>query len=248
MRAVWAIVPAAGRGRRLGAPEPKQHLPLAGRSVVAHSLDRLRHPRVRACVLVLQADDAEGRRLARERGLLTAEGGAERCCSVLAGLRRLEGLAGAEDWVLVHDAARPCLPRADLDRLLETLEGDPVGGLLAAPVADTLKRGGPEGRVLETVDRRGLWRALTPQLFRYGLLRRALEAVHEDQGKGGDTDGEGAGGGAHGAVTDEASAVERLGHAPRLVEGSPVNLKITTAADLALAEGLLAWLAREGAL
>ncbi|RMD78378.1 MAG: 2-C-methyl-D-erythritol 4-phosphate cytidylyltransferase [Gammaproteobacteria bacterium] len=218
----------------MGAGRPKQHLPLAGRSLLAHSLERLRHPRVRGGVVVLRPGDAEGERLARERGLLTAPGGAERCCSVLAGLRRLEGLAGPADRVLVHDAARPCLPRADLERLLAAAGEDPAGGLLALPVADTLKRAAGE-RVRETVDRRGLWRALTPQLFPYGLLREALEACHAE-------------GRDHGGITDEASAVEALGRAPLLVEGSPANIKVTTPADLALAEALLGWLAAQGAL
>jgi 2-C-methyl-D-erythritol 4-phosphate cytidylyltransferase len=140
---------------------------------------------------------------------------------VLNGLQALAGVIAAEDWVLVHDAARPCLSRELLERLLAELESDPVGGLLAVPVADTLKRAGQDGRVHHTEPREGLWRAQTPQMFRYGLLCQALQAMGTD------------------APTDEAQAVEFLGHAPKLVLGDSHNLKVTYPEDLVMAELIL---------
>ena len=160
--------------------------------------------------------------------LATAAGGAERCDSVLSGLRALA--ADEDDWVLVHDAARPCLAREDLARLVEACRGDDVGGLLAVPVADTLKRSGDDQRVLGTVPRERLWQAQTPQMFRHGVLRAALERALA----AGDRPG------------DEATAMERAGHAPLLVEGSPFNIKITRPADLAFAAEVLASRERSG--
>ena len=153
----------------------------------------------------------------------TCEGGAERAHSVLAGLQALGPEVGDADWVLVHDAARPCLRHADLDRLLLRGRAHPVGALLAAPVRDTLKRAGADGTVVATEPREALWRALTPQLFQRGALTRALQAARA----------------AGAAVTDEASALERLGLAPLLVEGAADNIKVTEPADLALAEFVL---------
>jgi 2-C-methyl-D-erythritol 4-phosphate cytidylyltransferase len=225
----WIVVPAAGASRRVGGAVPKQYLKLRDRTVLEWSLRALlAHADVTGGVVVLADGDTEWSRLPaslRER-LATAPGGAERCDSVLNGLRALQ--AGEEDWVLVHDAARPCLAQDDLSRLIAACRGDATGGLLALPVADTLKRGNEEGRVLGTVAREYLWRAQTPQMFRYGALCAALEAARA----AGETPG------------DEATAMERAGHAPLLVEGSPFNIKITRPADLAFAEAVLA--AREG--
>jgi len=219
----WAVVPAAGVGRRMGAALPKQYLPLAGFSVIVHALNTLlQHPRISGLVVVIGAGDAwwERIRLVSDKPLLQAPGGEERCHSVLNGLQALAAWAAPDDWVLVHDAARPCLPAADLDRLMTALQDDPVGGLLAVPVRDTLKRADPEGRVRATVDRAGLWHALTPQMFRFNLLRDALrEALAR-----------------HLLVTDDAAAMEAAGWAPRLVEGRADNIKITRPEDLALAE------------
>ena len=221
----WAIVPAAGAGRRMGSAIPKQYLPLAGQPVIAHTLDTLlRHPRLAGVVVAISAGDewwpevAAGR--VADKPLLVVTGGAERGHSVLNGLEALREQAHPEDWVLVHDAARPCLSGADLDRLLMELADDPVGGLLAVPVQDTLKQADATGRVAATVDRSQLWRALTPQMFRLGLLRDALRDALAR--------------GLH--VTDEAAAMEAAGFAPRLIEGRADNLKITRPEDLALAE------------
>jgi 2-C-methyl-D-erythritol 4-phosphate cytidylyltransferase len=224
--AFWAVIPAAGVGRRMAADRPKQYLQLAGRTVLEHTLDIfIRHPRITGLALAIGADDPFFGELPvrTDKPLMVVHGGGERCHSVLNALHVLKGQATADDWVLVHDAARPCLSREDLDRLLEALEDDPVGGLLATPVSDTLKRADDSGRVMDTVDRSRLWRAFTPQMFRLGMLTRALESALS----------EGV------LVTDDASAMERAGHAPRLVEGSPANIKITSPADLALAEFFL---------
>jgi 2-C-methyl-D-erythritol 4-phosphate cytidylyltransferase len=228
----WAVVPAAGVGRRMGGPVPKQYLPLAGRPVIEHTLGRLLgHPGIRGVVVVLGPEDGWWPQTAwaADARVIRAPGGAERCHSVLGGLQALAGRAGAGDWVLVHDAARPCLRAADIDRLRTRLAEHPVGGLLGVPVRDTMKRGDPSGAVLETVPREGLWHAFTPQMFRLGMLREAL-----------------AGALARGdLVTDEASAMERAGHRPLLVEGHPDNLKITRPEDLALAEFYLSAAAAE---
>ncbi|HXH01714.1 MAG TPA: 2-C-methyl-D-erythritol 4-phosphate cytidylyltransferase [Candidatus Competibacteraceae bacterium] len=223
----WAVVPAAGVGKRMQAARPKQYLRLAGRTVIEHTLHTLlAHPRIAGVVVAVAADDPywPAQRLAAGKPLLTAPGGTERCHSVANALARLAGLAAADDWVLVHDAARPCLRHEDLDRLLDTLADDAVGGLLAVPVRDTLKQADAAERVTATVDRSRLWHALTPQMFRYGLLRRALDSALA----------------AGILVTDEAAAVEALGLAPRLVEGRADNLKITRPEDLALAEFFMA--------
>jgi 2-C-methyl-D-erythritol 4-phosphate cytidylyltransferase len=224
--AFWAVIPAAGVGRRMAADRPKQYLQLAGRTVLEHTLDIfIHHPRITGLAVAIGADDPFFGELPvrTDKPLMVVHGGGERCHSVLNALHVLKGQAVADDWVLVHDAARPCLSREDLDRLLETLENDPVGGVLATPVSDTLKRSDDSGRVRDTVDRSHLWRAFTPQMFRLGMLTQALESALS----------EGA------LVTDDASAMERAGHPPRLVEGSPTNIKITTPEDLRLAEFFL---------
>ena len=218
--AFWVVIPAAGIGSRMRADRPKQYLQLAGRTILEHTLDCfLDHPRLRGLVLSLAADDPWWPALpcASDLRIQRAEGGTERADSVLSGLLRLLELgAQADDWVLVHDAARPNLARSDLDRLLAELADDPVGGLLAVPARDTLKRAGADGRVVETVDRSLIWQAYTPQMFRFAALHRALA----DALVAGVT------------ITDEASALEWAGQAPRLVEGRADNLKITRPEDL----------------
>ncbi|UNK44157.1 2-C-methyl-D-erythritol 4-phosphate cytidylyltransferase [Luteimonas sp. S4-F44] len=219
---LWAIVPAAGRGTRFGGEVPKQYLEVGGRSVLAHTLACLAgHPGVAGIVLVLAASDAvdldELRAGLGDTPLLRADGGDNRADSVLAGLHALPETVRADDFVLVHDAARPNLAAADLDALLERGRTDPVGAILAAPVRDTLKRAGDDGGIDGTEPRERLWRALTPQLFRRLQLGRALEAAHA----------------AGITVTDEAMAMERQGARPLLVEGRDDNFKITTPADLA---------------
>lgn len=220
----WLVMPAAGSGRRFGGGVPKQYLPLAGATVIEHALAPfMADARCTGIVVARDAADTAFASLpvAASPKLRLVDGGARRCDSVRNGLTAL-AITDAT-WVLVHDAARPCLPRADLDALLTELADHPVGGLLAAPLADTLKQSDVNQLVTGTPSREGLWRALTPQMFRLGLLREALDAAA--------TSGR--------EPTDEAQAVEWLGKASRLVAGSAANLKITTPADLAVAEALL---------
>lgn len=222
----WALIPAAGVGRRFGSALPKQYLELAGQRVIDHVLELLlAHPAISGCVVAL--DDADGYwpegPFADHPRVQRVSGGSERCYSVRNAISALAGRAGDDDWVLVHDAARPCLRRSDLDALLHALTDEPVGALLAVPVHDTVKQAGEGGRIVRTVARTGLWRAYTPQAFRLGLLRHALDsALARDL-----------------VVTDDASAVELLGLAPRLIEGHADNIKITRPQDLALARFFL---------
>ena len=217
----WVIVPAAGSARRMGGEVPKQYLQIQGRTVIELALQPfLNLSECHGIVVVLAKDDRRWSELpiAKDARIRTAVGGTERADSVRAGLDALQG-AGDLDWVLVHDAARPCLSDADLVTLLAALRDDEVGGLLAAPVVDTLKRSSADGRVADTVNRTGLWHALTPQMFRVGLLRRALQDA--------------------GQTTDDSQAVEALGYAPKIVRGNSENIKITIADDLARAERIL---------
>jgi 2-C-methyl-D-erythritol 4-phosphate cytidylyltransferase len=222
---LWCIVPAAGSGRRFGADIPKQYLALAGKPMIEHTLDRLAAcAEVAGFVVVLADGDSYWPGILSVRGkpVRTATGALDRSGSVLSGLRALPADVGADDFVLVHDAARPCISADDVAMLVA--RGIPAGGaLLAAPVRDTLKRGNGERRVAATEPRESLWRALTPQMFRRGELTRALEAAEADGV----------------AITDEAMAMERLGARPLLVQGAEDNIKVTTAADLALAAYLL---------
>lgn len=224
---VWAIVPAAGSGQRFGARSPKQYQMAAGQPLLAHVLDLLLTASgIEGLVLATAASDTRWRDCVPKnngRKLIAVTGGATRAASVRAALSALEGMALADDWALVHDAARPCLAPQDLSRLLVELHDDPIGGLLAAPVVDTLKRGDESGHVTATEKRDGLWRALTPQMFRYGLLSSALVGALD----------------AGVEVTDEACAMEWAGHTPRLVSGGVDNVKVTRAEDLALAEAIL---------
>ncbi|MGC8521931.1 MAG: 2-C-methyl-D-erythritol 4-phosphate cytidylyltransferase [Steroidobacteraceae bacterium] len=219
----WLVMPAAGIGRRFGAERPKQYAMLRGRTVIEWALAPfLRDARCAGAMVALAEGDPYWRAIAPPQ-VMSAAGGPERSHSVRNALAALAPHAGGEDWVLVHDAARPCLPAADLERLLAELAVHPLGGLLAVPAADTLKRADASGCVAKTVDRTGLWRALTPQMFRYAALCRALDQAHA----------------AGRCPTDEAQALEWLGGRPALVTGSAANLKITSAADLTLAAALL---------
>jgi len=218
----WVLIPAAGVGRRFGGPVPKQYLELAGRMVIDHSLDLfLDHPAIEGCVVALGADDGywPDSAFAADLRVRRAAGGRERCHSVANALERLAAEAADDDWVLVHDAARPCLHPDDLDKLIDGLRDEPVGALLAVPVHDTVKQSEDGSHVDATVPRALLWRAFTPQAFRIGLLRRALAAA-ERSGQ---------------VVTDDSSAVELLGLKPRLIEGRADNIKITRPEDLFLA-------------
>ena len=223
----WLVMPAAGKGERMGMAGtrvPKQYQTLAGRAVIEHALAPFRaDPACIGLVVALAPGDTAFARLplAADPRIATVTGGASRADSVRAGLLAVAARVGVADtWVLVHDAARPCLSPADLARLLAALGDAPDGALLGIPIADTLKRADEAGRVSATVPRQGLWRAATPQAF---LLKRLLGAL-----------------GAHPAATDEAGAVEATGGRPLLVAGSPGNLKLTTPADLGLAACILA--------
>jgi 2-C-methyl-D-erythritol 4-phosphate cytidylyltransferase len=214
------------------AARPKQYLPLLGRAMLLHTLERLgRYPRLRGMVVGIAADDAFWPTLATEipNLLTTYVGGAERAQTVLNGLRALQPYAAPNDWVLVHDAARPCVRHADIETLLLAIAGHADGGLLALPLSDTVKRADHNGCSQETVARSGLWRALTPQVFRLTALRDALESAIAEGVE----------------ITDEASAMEYSGARPRLVPGHADNIKITVPADLALAELFLREQARE---
>jgi 2-C-methyl-D-erythritol 4-phosphate cytidylyltransferase len=228
----WLVMPAAGSGRRFKGDAPKQYAPLLGRTVIEWALAPfLADRRCTHAVVVIAELDSTWQRVAALAGserLSATSGGSERSVSVRRGLAALAGRAGADDWVLVHDAARPCLAPGDLDRLIEGVGETSSGGLLAVRATDTLKEAragaaGPGSAVARTVDRTDLWRALTPQMFRFGPLCAALDAAHAA--------------GRH--PTDEAQALEWRGGSPLLVEGLATNLKLTSGEDLALAEAVL---------
>ncbi|MBD3669256.1 MAG: 2-C-methyl-D-erythritol 4-phosphate cytidylyltransferase [Gammaproteobacteria bacterium] len=219
----WVVIPAAGVGRRMQADRPKQYLPLVDRSVIEHTLDCfVHHPRIDGIVVSLSDDDPYWDKLAitSDKPIYRAQGGVERCHSVLNGLMEIGRHADVNDWVLVHDAARPCLTKTDLDKLMRAVRDDEVGGILAVPVRDTMKRDNDAGRISHTEDRDGLWHALTPQMFRLGVLHEALSIALDDDFE----------------VTDEASAIEHAGLQPLLVEGLSSNIKVTRPEDLELAE------------
>jgi 2-C-methyl-D-erythritol 4-phosphate cytidylyltransferase len=219
------LIPAAGSGSRMGAETPKQYLPLLGQPLILHTLAVFTAcPRIESITLVLNPQDAHWSEVGgkQQEPKLHVErcGGNTRAASVLNGLQVMQERVRVDDWILVHDAARPCLSAELLQHLLDAVQHDPVGGLLAIPLADTLKRADHEQRVSCTEQRDGLWLAQTPQMFRYELLTRALTATG-------------------GKPTDEAQAVEALGLKPKLVHGELRNLKITYTHDLALAEAIL---------
>ena len=216
------LIPAAGSGSRMGSELPKQYLPLLGKPLIHHTLAVFcAHPAIARIYVVLSPEDADWPGAEGDKVRVLRCGGKTRAETVRNGLDAIAGEMRREDWLLVHDAARPCLSAQLLDRILHELRDDPVGGLLALPVADTIKRAGADGRVECTEPRARLWRAQTPQMFRYGVLREALHAAGTK------------------APTDEAQAVEFLGHAPRLVLGDGHNLKVTYAEDLSMAALIL---------
>jgi len=221
----YALIPAAGSGSRMGGNVEKQYLPLNAVPMIAHAMMVLaREPRIARIFVVLSPTDKRWNNYAwqgwEERIEVLRCGGATRAETVLNGLDAISKICAADDWMLVHDAARPCLPDEMLAKLLDEVAADPVGGLLAVPVADTLKRAAAESasgtRAEATVPRAGLWQAQTPQMFRHGTLVQALRAAGSD-------------------MTDEASAIEQLGLQPRLVESDSRNLKVTYPQDLELA-------------
>ena len=226
MSKLFALIPAAGSGSRMGGDLPKQYLPLAGKPLLYHALACLfRHAAIERIFVVLAAGDRHYAGYDWQPFAAKLEplycGGETRAASVFNGLLAVRDVIDDSDWVLVHDAVRPCLALEVLERLIAALRDDQTGGLLALPVVDTLKRGDADAYVVQTEPREHLWQAQTPQMFRYRLL---LEALH-------------ASGPVHG--TDEASAIEQLGLRPKLVVGDSRNLKVTYPQDLALAEVIL---------
>lgn len=228
----WAIVPAAGVGKRMLADRPKQYLPLCSKTVLEHTLLRLLDATVldangasyatglfKAVVVAITETDPYWPELevSKHSRIVTAAGGKERADSVLSALNHIHAVANDNDWVLVHDAARPCLTHADIQALITQLRDDAVGGILALGSHDTLKQV-QQGHIVASIDRNKIWRALTPQMFRYKLLRDALTQTSGNP-----------------SITDEASALELLGFQPAIVEGRPDNIKITRPEDLALA-------------
>ncbi|WP_426209268.1 2-C-methyl-D-erythritol 4-phosphate cytidylyltransferase [Massilia sp. TWP1-3-3] len=224
-----ALIPAAGVGARMAADGPKQYLPIAGKPMLRHTIDAfLASPLVAHVYVVVSAADPYIDALvsgidASARVTVLRCGGASRLASVQNALHLLGGTLDAQDWVLVHDAARPGLNAALIEKLIISVGGHAVGGLLALPVVDTVKREGSAVSAVSTIPRDGLWLAQTPQMFRYRLLRDALAAATDAS-----------------IITDDASAVEAMGASPMLVEGHPRNLKVTLPADIRIAEMYLA--------
>lgn len=221
----FGLIPAAGAGERMGSAKPKQYLELLGRPMLYHSVKALlADARIAIVFVVLAPADQEFKRHPwAEFGERVAPlycGGATRHDSVMNGLVAASSTVEPEDWILVHDAARPCLGEQELQRLLDTLAADEVGGILGVPVADTLKRADASGRIQATEPREHLWQAQTPQMFRHDLLLQALSRTAK--------------------LSDEAGAIEALGLAPKLVQGSAANLKVTYPEDLQLAQTILA--------
>ena len=223
---IFALIPAAGAGKRMGGHVPKQYLSLLGKSILEHTLSLfVNNEKIKSVIVTVAPDDKllSGLPSPLLEQCKIVTGGAERCDSVVAGLNCLRKTESDDSWVLVHDAARPCVRPRDIDKLIETLLGNSVGGLLATPVLDTLKDSENSGLVSKTIDRSRLWRALTPQMFRLGLLHEALIASLKCGAK----------------VTDESQAIENAGFSATLVEGSNDNIKVTRPEDLWLAEAIL---------
>ena len=224
---VWAVVPAAGTGTRMQSDIPKQYLSFQGKTLIEHSLDRLlSHPEIDGAVVVLRDDDTTWEALdyLAEKPVFTTAGGKERYDSVYSGLTTLQYRFGNDAIALVHDAVRPLVSHRDLSNVIDAARGHSAGAILAAPVTDTLKQQGGSMEIINTLSREGLWCALTPQVFHLQTLLNALKQVIDSNL----------------AITDDAQAVELSGHTPLLVAGDVSNLKITSPADLALAEGI--WL------
>jgi 2-C-methyl-D-erythritol 4-phosphate cytidylyltransferase len=218
----WAVIPAAGAGKRMGGDRPKQYLHIAGKTVLEHSLDRLLNcPEINGAIVAISSGDEywEDLNYQHEKSVLLATGGKERSDSVLNALHELSQTADDNDWVLVHDAARPCVRQEDIHKLIQSCKNHSVGGILAVPVKDTIKKSNSITEICETVDRSNLWQAQTPQMFRLGSLRDALSEALVAGVK----------------ITDDASAMEWVGHQPLLVEGHADNIKITRQEDVNLA-------------
>lgn len=219
----WVIIPAAGFGNRMGMEIPKQYLKIRGRYILEHTITKFtRLSIIEGIVVVLSKNDAywSSLDLSGNEKLMTAEGGKERYHSVLNGLSCLDQVAGDNDWVLIHDAARPCVRMEDITNLIKNLSDHPAGGLLGVPVRDTMKHADPNNEITRTIPREGLWHALTPQMFRKGILIQAIENSIRNNID----------------ITDEAQAMENAGFNPKLIAGHPDNIKITHKNDLPLAE------------
>ena len=220
---IWAVVPAAGSGKRLSAEKPKQYFSILNKTILEHTLERLlSHDLVAGVSVAIAPADVywDSIKFKTAKTVVVTTGGHERCHSVLNALDALQHVSGENDWVLVHDAARPCVRLHDIDKLITELKDHPVGGILAVPVHDTIKRSNMAAEIVGTVDRRQLWQAQTPQMFRLNSLRAALHHAIQDGF----------------IVTDEASAMEHLGLQPKLVEGHSDNIKVTRPEDVQLAE------------
>ena len=223
---IWVIIPAAGVGKRMESDTPKQYLKLNNKTIIEHTLAVFdKHDSISEIVVSISEGDEywDALNLNLSKPLHIANGGKERCYSVLNGLKFLKNKATDDDWVLVHDAARPCLRHEDLTLLIDTLKEHEVGGILAIPVRDTMKRSFDNNNIKETVERDNLWHALTPQMFRFSILKNALESALNNNE----------------VITDESSAVELAGYQPVLVEGHADNLKVTNPEDLVLASFFL---------
>lgn len=224
--AYWFVVPAAGAGSRMQSAIPKQYLPLSNKTILDQTLSRLLSvANIAGIILALSADDeyfSQSVYVSHPK-IYRVVGGQERSDSVLAALEFLEDKITSDDWVLVHDAARPCISLESIDQLIKSLCDDPVGGILAIPVADTLKRCNPQQEIIETLDRSSLWQAQTPQMFRYGVLYASLKKANANQQ----------------LVTDEASAIELAGLSAKILAGRTDNIKVTRPTDLDLAEFIL---------
>lgn len=224
---VWAVIPAAGTGLRMRSEIPKQYLSFQGKTLIEHCLDRLlSHPEIEGAIVVLREDDKNWETIAyaAEKPVFTTTGGQQRHDSVYSGLTTLQYRLGNDVIALVHDAVRPLVSHSDLGNVIEAARRHAAGAILASPVTDTLKRQGDGMEIAGTLSRDGLWRALTPQVFHLQPLLNALKQVIDNNL----------------SVTDDAEAVELLGHAPRLVAGDVGNFKITEPGDVALAEKI--WL------
>lgn len=222
----YAIIPAAGVGARMSSEQPKQYLKLAEKTIIEHAITPfLSSPQIKKIVVVLNIADKVWKTLpmAQHEKIMTVEGGEQRCHSVLNGLHALQNISSADDWVLVHDAVRPCLTVDDIHALIKNFSNHKVGGLLGIPVRDTLKQVADNNEIKSTLPRSNIWHALTPQMFRYDKLLHALQvAITHKQ-----------------FITDESSALEFVGELPAMIAGKSDNIKITYPEDLLLAEKII---------
>ena len=222
----WAVIPAAGSGKRMGSGLPKQYLKINNMTMLEHSVSSLlSDPRILGINVVVDLQQSLHADLPnlKDPRVSFVQGGAERSDSVLAGLTALLGVADKKDWVLVHDAARPCVKPDEISRLIDTVSDSGVGGILAQRITDTVKKANDDGLVNHTIERENLWRALTPQMFSLGLLQDALWSAKTENVP----------------VTDEAAAMERMGHVVQLVSGLSTNVKVTLPSDFEFAESFL---------